>query len=581
MRVPFSLVFVALVTSATAPAQRSRLMVTGSYNPGQTITFDISGATPLAPTFLVFGRHGATTLDFGVLGSLTVELSARFELHPIGATNASGRLSITTDVPASLPPPDGASVSLQVVTVASQAPPLSFLTSNVAELVSGDGGTLAAVHRWNRYAIDASGIDHVASPAQPGPGRSSRAMAIVHLAMFESLLAIDGGFESYLNLLSPPPRTSRVAAIACATHNTLVALYPAQIADLNAKLADDLSRITNGVAKTTGVALGAAAAAATLAIRGQDGSAHAEPRVNVEFICSLQPGLWRQDPITLHPLALGAQWQTVSPFVMRSASQFRATAPPAMNTNDYTIAYNEAKTLGGDGVTTRTSRTADQTFIGTFWAYDGLPSLCAPPRLYNQITTLIGSQRNLDAMSMARLLALVNVAMADVGIACWESKYFYQLWRPIAGIRESDPGTGPTGRGDGNPNTIGNLTWTPLGAPASNTLGPNFTPPFPAYPSGHAAFGGTLFQVLRRFFRTDDIAFTFVSDEWNGVTLNNQGAPRPLRPRTFPNFSTAEEENGQSRIYLGIHWSFDKTSGITQGRAVGNWVFDHLYRPIP
>jgi hypothetical protein len=80
-------------------------------------------------------------------------------------------------------------------------------------------------------------------------------------------------------------------------------------------------------------------------------------------------------------------------------------------------------------------------------------------------------------------------------------------------------------------------TWTPLGAPASNTLGPNFTPPFPAYPSGHATFGGTLFQVMRRFFGTNDIAFTFVSDEFNGVTLDNLGNPRPYLPRSFPNFS--------------------------------------------
>src|SRR4029077_17318694 len=98
----------------------------------------------------------------------------------------------------------------------------------------------------------------------------------------------------------------------------------------------------------------------------------------------------------------------------------------------------------------------------------------------------------------------------DAGIACWESKYFYQLWRPVAGIRESDPGMGPTGLGDGNPATVADQAWTPLGAPASNTMGPNFTPPFPSYPSGHPTFGGTLFQVMRRFFGTNDIAFTFV-----------------------------------------------------------------------
>ena len=167
----------------------------------------------------------------------------------------------------------------------------------------------------------------------------------------------------------------------------------------------------------------------------------------------------------------------------------------------------------------------------------------------------------------ARLLALVNVAMAEAGMTAWESKYSHDFWRPITGIRESDPGTGPTGLGDGNPDTVGDITFHPLGAPASNLLpgSPNFTPPFPAYPSGHATFGGAIFQILRRFYGTDNVSFTFVSDEFNGITRDNGGNIRPYMPRSFSNLSQAEEENGQSRIYLGIHWSFDKTEGHRAG----------------
>jgi hypothetical protein len=265
---------------------------------------------------------------------------------------------------------------------------------------------------------------------------------------------------------------------------------------------------------------------------------------------------------------------------LQSGSQFRVPPPPAMNSQQYTDAYNEAMSVGGDGVHTPTTRTPEQSFIGVFWAYDGTPSLCAPPRLYNQITVHIADQMRLNTIQLARLLALVNTAMADTAMSVWESKYFYDFWRPVTGIRESDPGTGPTMLGDGNPNTVGDTNFTPMGAPASNLTGPNFTPPFPSYPSGHGGFGGAIFQTMRRFFGTDDIAFTFTSDEFNGVTKDNAGNVRPLMPRTFNTLSQAEQENGQSRIYLGIHWQFDKTAAIAQGENVANYVFDQAFTPV-
>lgn len=372
-------------------------------------------------------------------------------------------------------------------------------------------------------------------------------------------------------------------AVSQAAHDTLVALFPSQKSNFDQLLADDLSQPPNGRPKRDGIALGQQAASACLALRANDGSNYVEPRVGIDFITSNDPGKWRQDPISHHPLALGAYWSKVKPFVLQSSNQFRTPIPPALNTAEYATAFNEVKSIGGDGIVTPTLRTAEETEIGIFWAYDGTPSLCAPPRLYNQVTMHIADQMGTssDAASLARLLALVNTAMADAGIAVWESKYYYQFWRPVTGIRESDPGTGPTGAGDGNSNTSGDPNFSPLGAPASNLNGPNFTPPFPAYPSGHAGFGGALFETLRKFYGTDSIAFSFVSDEFNGVTRDNSGNVRPIVQRSFCSLSQAEEENGQSRIYLGIHWSFDKTEGIAQGRRVADYVFANAFAPLP
>jgi len=467
-------------------------------------------------------------------------------------------------------------------------PPLVSPSTTRPSLRQGANAADRVLH-WNQIALNATGLDHTPVAIgenrvfgeQLGPTRSSRAMAIVHIAIFDTVNAIAGGYQSYTGVTGS--RTSAMdAAIAQAACDTLVALFPSQQSSFNQFLTEDLNQIRNGRAKTDGIDLGHRAATAILVLRSNDGSQTAEPRVGIDFITSNDPGKWRQDPISQHPLALGAYWGRVKPFVLRSSDQFRVPVPPALNSPEYADAFDEVKSIGGDGLVTSTTRTAEETQIGIYWAYDGTPSLCAPPRLYNQITVHIAEQRGTSSnpVDFARLLALVNVAMADAGIAVWESKYYYQYWRPITGIRESDSGTGPTGAGDGNSATVGDPAFTPLGAPASNLLGPNFTPPFPSYPSGHAGFGGALFETLRKFYGTDRIAFSFVSDEFNGVTRDNTGTVRPTVSRSFSTLSQAEEENGQSRIYLGIHWAFDKTEGIAQGRRVADYIFRNAFTPV-
>ncbi|HTP29920.1 MAG TPA: hypothetical protein VMK12_30220 [Anaeromyxobacteraceae bacterium] len=434
------------------------------------------------------------------------------------------------------------------------------------------------IRHWNEMAITATSIDH--TPVAPGekrvfgeqfgPGRSSRAMAIVHIAMFDAVNAIGGGYQGLTNLPPASGTLSGSAAMAQAAHDTLVALYPSQTASMDALLDEDLAQVPDGNDKTGGVALGKQAAAAILALKNGDGSEVPDPQFGSSYTASDQSGKWQQDPISQSPIVLGYHWGQVKPFVLASGDQFRVPPPPGLDSPEYAAAYAEVKQVGGDGVATPTQRTEDQTVASIFWAYDATPAICAPPRLYNQIVTSIAEQMGTTGLALMRLLALANIAMADAAISVWESKYFYDLWRPVTGIRESDGING----------TAKDATFTPLGAPASNLHGPNFTPPFPTYPSGHAGFGGATFEILRSFYGTDDISFTFVSDEWNGVTLGNDGKVRPVKPRTFSSLSQAEEENGQSRIYLGIHWSFDKVQGIAQGRRVADQVFKSALLPV-
>jgi hypothetical protein len=446
----------------------------------------------------------------------------------------------------------------------------------------------ASVEYWNQVALQSNAIDH--APVAPGenrvfgeqfgPPRTTRVLAIVQLAVFDSVNAIVGRYPSYSGLARAASDSSIDAAVAYAAHDTLAALYPSQKPRLDHQLAVDLARLPQCRATFNGTDLGRRAAAAILALRADDGSGFDDPLVGIDYMVSNAPGKWRPDPVSNNPLALGAYWDRVRPFVIPSVARFDLPPSPALTSDEYTAAFNEVKQLGGDGKRTPTRRTAGQTIIGIFWAYDATPYLGTPPRLFNQIAQRIARSRTGDALELARLLALANVAMADSAIAIWKIKYGDGHWRPVTGVREADAGTGPSGLGDGNPDTRGDPYWTPLGSPASNMSGPNFTPPFPAYPSGHAGLGAAMFHTLRRFYRTDTIAFSFVSDEFNGVTRDNRGRVRPRIERSFASLSEAEEECGQSRIYLGVHWRYDKLQSFRLGRRVADYVNEHgLVRP--
>lgn len=422
---------------------------------------------------------------------------------------------------------------------------------------------------WNKVMLDANAADHsVASPDQGGPTRTSRAFAIVSAAVFDAVNSIHHRYEPYLLELRGYESADLRAAVSVAAHDTLVSLYPQQQSRFDGALTRWLAVIPDGRREQRGVELGRRMAQACIADRVDDGS-----EAMHMYMPTNEPGHHQPDPYNPTQGFLGPVWGGVTPFVMDDVSHFRAPPPPELDSADYADAYNEVKAYGGDGVTTPTIRTPEQTNVGLFWAYDGTPGLGTPPRLYNQIIRTIAVARGNTVEQNARLLALANLSMGDAGIQSWETKYHYDFWRPIIGIRGGDT--------DGNADTEADATWSPLGAPFSNGGGThdNFTPPFPAYVSGHATFGAAAFEAVADFYGTHDIGFTFISDELNGVTTDNQGNVRPRVVRRFDDLDQAIAENAQSRIYLGIHWQFDATEGIAAGRSIADYVGDHVLRP--
>jgi len=245
------------------------------------------------------------------------------------------------------------------------------------------------------------------------------------------------------------------------------------------------------------------------------------------------------------------------------------------------------------------TRTPDQTTIGVFWGYDGTAFLGTPPRLYNQIIRVIAAHKKNTQAQNARLLALVHSAMGDAALLCWDQKYIHQFWRPVLAIREHGKSSGPNAQqGSNKLEEDADPNWLPFGAPSSNSFNKQFTPPFPAYPSGHATFGSASLHMTRLFYgvkpgdRKKDSLFnglTFVSDEFNGTTTDNKGAVRPRIVRSFPDgLWEMIVENGFSRMYLGVHWTFDsfatKKNGdvdLSQpigGVYLGSMIADNIWK---
>ena len=424
-----------------------------------------------------------------------------------------------------------------------------------------------AVTYWNDVAQECNRVAHTdphpSEAGSRGPVGSSRAFAIVHLAIHDAYFGIvPAPHGTYLaGLPTPTAGASPDAAVAAAAHATLSKLYPHQ------KPALDQAHLTEGISGKgvgDGHVFGLAVAQAMLAARADD-----PPLGDDGHAASPAYGKHHLDPSD-------PQQGFHAPYYGSAAKCFAVTsrhpldAPPEPGSVAYEEALNEvrgkgvAPQLAGTQPATVPQRTPEETLIGLFWAYDGASGLGTPPRFYNQIVRLVADKQDNTVGENARLFALVNAAMGDAGTLCWDNKYQYDLWRPVVGIREHDASIGPASVGGNALDPDGDPFWLPLGAPRTNTKKPPFTPPFPSYPSGHATFGAAALQSVRRFYNistngpdplADDLVF--VSEELDGIATEG-GVTRPRHTRDFPDgLWQMIEENGRSRVYLGVHWVFD------------------------
>ncbi|MDQ3247733.1 MAG: hypothetical protein M3Q45_00865, partial [Chloroflexota bacterium] len=413
---------------------------------------------------------------------------------------------------------------------------------------------------WNAIALEANRVSHSNGKGeQTGPTLSSRALAIVHLAMYDAYAGVindPANLPPYLlSLQAPDPGAAADAAVAAAAYDTLSHLFPSQ------KSFFDLIFAGAGDPSNPGHAFGMTVAQQIRADRDADPGAGA-----AGYKPSSARGKHRSDADNpdqgFHAPFYGAQSKG---FAITKRHELK---PPPFDNDTYLTALKEVRGRGvapelmGSLPNNIKPRTVDQTLIGIFWAYDGVPELGTPPRLYNQIVRCVALDQANSVAENARLFALVNVAMADAGILAWDQKYIHDFWRPVVGVREHDQSMGPAATvADNDISDDCDASWLPLGAPATNTRNKNFTPPFPAYPSGHATFGAAALHMTRLFYNVsvkdrspddlfDDLAF--VSDEFNGVNRDNRGAVRPRHVRNFSDgLWQMIEENGRSRVYLG------------------------------
>ena len=421
-------------------------------------------------------------------------------------------------------------------------------TARVIGLTAEAGAAVASrpVIDWSneaRRAIVPPGPGGIFGPENYGnkfPGEAAVYMGIVHAAIYDAALAIEGGYRPYAIALTAPAGISPEAAIATAAHHVLIGLQPAlgltpaQLAILDDRYAAYLAPLPDGPAKANGIAIGEQAAGAVLALRANDGR-EKSPQIGDLEPPPPGPGVW--DPGSAP--ALGLRVPGIRPLALESASQFRPDGPNSLTSGAYAGDFQQLIEVGGAD---SPARTDEQTAVALFWTDHDL-------RQWNDGMLGIAVARRLDLMQTARMLAMAHVAGGDAMIACFDAKYRYWFWRPYQAIPRADT--------DGNAATDAGPAWQPL----------SMTPNFPEYPSAHACHTTAVSETLREFFGTDRVRFSLDSR----VTG---------RSRQYERFREVVGEVNEARVLVGFHFRNSDQEGSSLGRKVGRYVGARLFQAL-
>ena len=432
---------------------------------------------------------------------------------------------------------------------------LAAVTTSVAAVAISPGSAQAIPAGTDHVILWNEALRYAFTQTDLAPGPLTRKAAILNAAFYDTTVSLGGGRTPYLRTVAKEPNYNYdvVQNIDAAARIILPQIFPTVNFTSYYNEAAKYKPIGSPGPEGYSTSVGQTAARNILAARNGDGG---DPPGNSYTEQPTVPGQWRQ---TGSGPAVTPNWGSVTPWTLTSTTQFRPPPPggftslPALLASpQYAAQVKDVQDLGRFD---STLRTADQTRIAFFWAND-VAGTYKPPGQLLRHTSLLAIERNLDTYSAAKLYTLVTLAMADAAIVSWGAKYDtpIDLWRPESAINLAEQ--------DGNDATQPDKSWKPL---SINRNGVRFSPPFPAYVSGHATFAGAWAGVMKRYFGTDNVALRLDSVD-----------PNERNFRTYSSFSSAATENARSRVYLGVHFQWDADAGLTAGDQVAGQVVSRL-----